>query len=57
MGTDSEVSALKERLAALDTERAALAHRVSALELPKNPGSAIPTRLAAAKRTRARPVL
>jgi hypothetical protein len=47
MGTDSEISALKERLAALDTERATLAHRVSALELPENPGSAIPTRLAA----------
>jgi hypothetical protein len=40
MGTDSEISALKERLAILDRERAVLAWRVRALEPPENPGSA-----------------
>lgn len=39
MGTDGEISTLKERLAALDRERAEVARRVSALELPKNSGS------------------
>jgi Type III restriction enzyme, res subunit len=47
MGTDSEISALRERLAALDRERAEVARRVSALELPKNPGCTIPTGFAA----------
>jgi superfamily II DNA or RNA helicase len=42
MGTDSEISTLKERLAALDRERAEVARRVSALELPKNPGCTTP---------------
>ena len=50
MDTDSEISALREQLAALDRERAAVARRVSALELPKNPGSAIPIEFAAVNR-------
>lgn len=50
MDTDSEISALRERLAALDRERAAVARRVSALELPKNPGSTIPIEFAAVNR-------
>jgi hypothetical protein len=47
MGTESEISTLKERLAALDRERAEVAHRVRALELPENPGCTTTTGLAA----------
>jgi hypothetical protein len=47
MGTDSEISKLKERLDDLDRERAEVARRLSALELPKNPGFTTTTGFAA----------
>jgi len=60
MGTDSEISALMERLAALDTERATLARRVSALELPeprkRDPNAARRRERGVAKSTQDRPL-